>query len=124
MKWNRLGPALLSLALAVPASAWAAHDPASLKPAATPVPAQAVDKAAQRLGPPAEQPAAQPAGQPAQNAAAPAADAAAKAEHPVLTVENANLDVGKVKEGTEAVAVFKLKNTGTTDLKILSAKPG
>lgn len=43
---------------------------------------------------------------------------------PVLVVENANLDLGKVQEGVEAVAVFKLKNTGNAELKILSAKPG
>jgi hypothetical protein len=93
MRWNRLGAALLPLALVVPAAALAAEPATNAAPGAA-------------------------------NAAAPAATASPEAARPVLVVENANLDVGKVKEGTEAVAVFKLKNTGAGELRILSAKPG
>jgi uncharacterized DUF497 family protein len=39
-------------------------------------------------------------------------------------VENAQVAVGDVKEGVEAVAVFKLRNTGEGELRILSARPG
>lgn len=55
---------------------------------------------------------------------APPATAVPAGPHGALLVENMNLHVGDVKEGDDAVGVFKLKNTGDAELKILSAKPG
>jgi hypothetical protein len=42
----------------------------------------------------------------------------------VLVVEPANLNLGDVQEGVDAVATYQLKNTGAVELKILSARPG
>lgn len=64
---------------------------------------------------------------PAQPTAVPEAAATAPAvpsgPAPVLTVEKNDLDLGTVLEGKEAVATFRLKNTGTAELKILRASP-
>ncbi len=41
-----------------------------------------------------------------------------------ITAEKDVVDVGAVVRGKVATATFVLKNTGTDELKILSAKPG
>ena len=38
-------------------------------------------------------------------------------------VEEARLDLGTVKSGSEAVAVFTFHNTGDKDVRIIRAKP-
>jgi copper(I)-binding protein len=42
---------------------------------------------------------------------------------PLLWVENASVDVGKVKAGEDAVATFVLHNDSNQPIKILKAKP-
>lgn len=54
-------------------------------------------------------------------APAPAAPAPGR---PVCKVESLSLDLGEIKEGEDAVGVFKIQNTGDAELKILSARPG
>lgn len=43
---------------------------------------------------------------------------------PRLTVERTEIDAGTVVRGKLVEAVFELRNEGTADLRILSAKPG
>ena len=40
-----------------------------------------------------------------------------------FSVEEARIDLGEVKAGTEAVATFTFVNQGTEDVKIIKAKP-
>jgi len=49
----------------------------------------------------------------------PAAETAA----PVLRVEQSRIDLGELKAGETAVAVFTLHNHGDVPIKILKAKP-
>jgi hypothetical protein len=42
---------------------------------------------------------------------------------PALTVEEPRIDLGDVKAGSVAEATYTFHNTGSTDVKILSAKP-
>jgi len=44
--------------------------------------------------------------------------------HPVMQIEQSELDVGAVMEGNDVVGTFRIKNTGNAELRILSAKPG
>ena len=48
---------------------------------------------------------------------------AAQAAEPALTVEEARLDLGTIKAGSDAVGVFTFHNTGDEDVKIIRAKP-
>ena len=47
----------------------------------------------------------------------------AQATGPIFSVENARMDVGEIKAGSEVVATFVFHNTGATDVKIIRAKP-
>jgi hypothetical protein len=42
---------------------------------------------------------------------------------PKLVVDNAKFEFGKVKEGEEISHVFKIKNTGTSELVIVNVSP-
>ena len=42
---------------------------------------------------------------------------------PALTVEQARIDLGEIRAGTDAVATFVFRNSGPTDVRILRAKP-
>lgn len=98
-----VAPALLACALI----AWPAA-------ASAPVPAPP---------PPASKPAPVPA--PAGNAVGPASAPVVPAgPAPALVVERENLDLGRIDEGQDGVATFVLKNTGSAELKIVSARPG
>lgn len=46
------------------------------------------------------------------------------APHPVMQVERREVDVGAVREGTEVLGTFQIKNVGDAELRIISAKPG
>ncbi len=63
------------------------------------------------------------AGEPAPPASPPrVVSAALPATH--LVIEKDVLDLGEISRGGKAEASFVLRNTGTTPIKILSAKPG
>jgi hypothetical protein len=47
----------------------------------------------------------------------------AQATGPTFSVENARMDVGEIKAGSEVMATFVFHNTGATDVKIIRAKP-
>ena len=51
------------------------------------------------------------------------ADEGAGDDTPRLTVEKAEVDLGDVKAGQDAVAVFVLHNHGREPVKIIRAKP-
>ena len=42
---------------------------------------------------------------------------------PALTVEEARIDLGEIKSGSEAIATFVFHNNGDKDVKIIRAKP-
>jgi hypothetical protein len=94
---------------------------AAIQPGSAAQPAPTPPQAA----PPGKLAAAPALGQPAANLApgTPAAKVPS-GPHPVLVIDKPSLELGEVKEGTEGVATFQLKNTGDADLKILSARPG
>jgi len=52
-----------------------------------------------------------------------AATAGAQTAPVTFSVEEARIDLGEVKAGTEAVATFTFVNQGTEDVKIIKAKP-
>jgi hypothetical protein len=58
------------------------------------------------------------------SAQAPAPAPEAAAAQPSFRVEQANLDLGTVRAGEDAVATFVFRNDGQAPVKILSAKPG
>ena len=47
----------------------------------------------------------------------------AQSAGPTFFVENARIDIGEIKAGTEAVATFVFHNEGPTDVRIIRAKP-
>jgi|WetSurMetagenome_2_1015567.scaffolds.fasta_scaffold411907_2 hypothetical protein len=59
-------------------------------------------------------------------APAPKPEAAVSAAMPAarLAIEKDVVDLGEIARGTKAEGSFVLRNTGTTPVKILSAKPG
>ena len=52
-----------------------------------------------------------------------AAGAEAQSAEPTLTVEEARIDLGEIKAGTDAVATYVFHNSGPADVKIIRAKP-
>jgi hypothetical protein len=52
-----------------------------------------------------------------------AAVAGAQTAPVTFSVEEAQIDLGEVKAGTEAVATFTFVNQGTEDVRIIRAKP-
>jgi len=42
---------------------------------------------------------------------------------PALTVEEARIDLGEIKSGSDAVGTFIFHNSGDEDVKIIRAKP-
>lgn len=42
---------------------------------------------------------------------------------PALTVEEAKIDLGEIKSGSDAIAVFVFHNSGAEDVRIIRAKP-
>ena len=77
-----------------------------------------------QTNPPAQPPPGSPAPTAAPAPGTPPAPTPAPGPQPALVVESPQLTLGDVKEGEDAVAVFKLRNTGDAELKILSARPG
>ncbi|MEX1311883.1 MAG: hypothetical protein AB1Z65_15760 [Candidatus Sulfomarinibacteraceae bacterium] len=52
-----------------------------------------------------------------------AATSGAQSAPVTFSVEEARIDLGEVKAGTEAVATFTFVNQGTEDVRIIRAKP-
>ena len=52
-----------------------------------------------------------------------AAAAGAQTAPVTFSVEEARIDLGEIKAGTEAVATFTFVNQGTEDVKSIKAKP-
>jgi len=46
-----------------------------------------------------------------------------QAAGPELSVENTRIDLGEIKAGNDAVATFVFHNSGSSDVKIIKAKP-